>query len=217
MGRDVVRVMEELGHVHFAVAGHDRGARVGYRLALDHPGRVERLALSTSCRPSSLGADPRRRIPAPTGVLSPSPTRAETEIGRDPLPYFEGLHRQVDGRRHASTPSTRGRSTLPQSCNEPTRIHAFCEDYRAGAGADREADEADLAAGATSLARVHVIWGAFYLTRAAGDARTTLDVWRETFAPQATGTEVRAGHFVAEEDPEGTLDALQGFLGASAA
>jgi haloacetate dehalogenase len=219
MGRDVVRVMEELGHVHFAVAGHDRGARVAYRLALDHPGRVERLALLDIVPTARVWEQIRSgAIPgAHWAFLSQPEPQPEEEIGRDPLPYFEGLLAKWSNAGSLDPFDPRALHLYRQSCNEPTRIHAFCEDYRAGAGADREADEADLAAGRHIACPVHVIWGAFYLTRAAGDARTTLDVWRETFAPQATGTEVRAGHFVAEEDPEGTLDALQGFLGASAA
>src|SRR3712207_8360542 len=61
------------------------------------------------------------------------------------------------------------------SCNDPTRIHAFCEDYRAGATVDVAADEADLAAGKRIACPVHVIWGEFYLTRGADRKSTRLN------------------------------------------
>src|SRR6187200_1250764 len=93
MGRDVIRVMEKLGHVRFALAGHDRGARVAYRLALDEPGRVERLALLDILptfevwRRVAAGLQPA----AHWDFLARPEPLPETEIGRDPLPYFEGL------------------------------------------------------------------------------------------------------------------------------
>jgi haloacetate dehalogenase len=45
MAREIAEVMERLGFPRFSVAGHDRGGRTGYRLALDHPERIERLAV----------------------------------------------------------------------------------------------------------------------------------------------------------------------------
>ena len=86
MGRDVVAVMEALGHVRFAFAGHDRGARVGYRLALDHPGRLERLVAPR--HPADLprlGADARRRgagrpLGLPVGALSEARDRRSAAI-----------------------------------------------------------------------------------------------------------------------------------------
>jgi haloacetate dehalogenase len=99
MGRDVVSVMEQLGHVRFAVAGHDRGGRVAYRLALDEPGRVEKLALLDIIAT----AEAWRRIEAglqPAAhwdfLAQPAP-EPEEEIGRDPLPYFEGLMAKWSG------------------------------------------------------------------------------------------------------------------------
>ena len=96
MGRDVIQVMEALGHVHFAVVGHDRGARVGYRLALDHPGRVERLALLDILPTYHVWGQMRAgTIPeAHWGFLSQPYPKPEEEIGRDPIPYFEGLMRK---------------------------------------------------------------------------------------------------------------------------
>ena len=214
MGRDVVAVMEALGHVRFAVAGHDRGARVAYRLALDHPGRVERLAVLDILPTFVVWQQIRAgAIPAAHwGFLSEPHPAPENEIARDPLPYFEGLMKKWSGGGSLDVFDPRALQSYRQSCNEPSRIHAFCEDYRAGATVDVAHDEADLAAGKRIGCPTLVVWGEFYLTRSAGSAETPLDVWRRTFAPQATGTSVDSGHFVAEENPEATLAALQDFL-----
>ncbi len=211
MGRDVVAVMEALGHVRFAVVGHDRGARVGYRLALDEPGRVERLALLDILptfyvwRQIREGAVPARHW----GFLARPEPEPEQEIGRNPLPYFEGLLADWsrDGTLDAFDP--RALAAYCQSCNEPNRIHAFCEDYRAGATVDIEQDEADLSATRAITCPTLLVWSEFYLTRGA-DA--PLDVWRKTFAPGITGGKVASGHFVAEEASDATLALLRPFL-----
>ena len=215
MGRDVVTVMEQLGHVRFAVVGHDRGARVGYRLALDESGRVERLALLDILptfhvwRQIKTGAIPA----AHWGFLAQPYPQPEQEIGKDPLPYFDGLLAKWSGEGTLNAFDPRALASYRASCNEPNRIHAFCEDYRAGATLDVAADEADLQAGRTIPSSVLAPWGAFYLTRgSAAETETTLDVWRLTFAPDATGAQVSGGHFLAEEDPAGTLAALRLFL-----
>jgi haloacetate dehalogenase len=213
MGRDVVAVMEALGHVRFAVVGHDRGARVGYRLALDQPGRVERLALldilPTFAQWERIRAG-LTKAPHWEFLARPYP-EPETEIGRDPIPYFDGLLAgwTASGTLDASDP--RALADYRAGSNEPNRIHAFCEDYRAGATVDVAADEADLSAGRTIDCPTLVLTGDAYLTRG-GAKETALDVWRRTFAPDATGKTVHSGHFVAEEDPEGTLAALRSFL-----
>lgn len=215
MGRDVIAVMEALGHVRFAVAGHDRGARVAYRLALDHQGRVERLALLDILptvevwRQIRAGAFPG----AHWEFLSrPSPA-PETEIGRDPPPYFDGLLAKWSGSGSLAAFDPRALASYRASCNEPARIHAFCEDYRAGATLDLAADQADLEAGKTIPCPVFILWSAFYLTRGRQTGQdTALDVWRRTFAPAATGSQVDSGHFVAEEAAAATLAALSPFL-----
>lgn len=217
MGRDVIAVMEQLGHVHFAVAGHDRGARIGYRLALDHPGRVERLCLLDILPTVHVWAQMRSgKVPmAHWDYLSQPYPKPEEEIGRDPLPYFEGLLAKWSAAGDLSAFDPRALQAYRQSCNEPSRIHAFCEDYRAGATRDLEADEADLAAGKTIGCPTQLIWSDFYLVSGpAGQTQPPLDVWRETFAPGITGQGVSSGHFVAEEAPDATLEAMRAFLQA---
>ena len=94
--------------------------------------------------------------------------------------------------------------------NDPSRIHAMCEDYRAGATLDLAADEADLAARKTILCPTQILTGVSFLTRARGE--TPVEVWRRAFAPDAVGEAIDAGHFLAEENPAATLAALLGFL-----
>ncbi len=101
------------------------------------------------------------------------------------------------------------RTAYRESFNVPERIHAMCEDYRAGATIDRAADEADLKAGKHILCPTLILWGAFYLT---GKDTDPLAIWRGSLAPQAEGARTSGGHFVAEEDPAGTLAALEAFL-----
>ena len=219
MARDVVAVMEKLGHIRFAVAGHDRGARVAYRLALDEPGRVERLVLldifPTVVQWQRKAAGLTKA--AHWDFLARPYPEPETEIGKDPLVYCEGL---LAGWSKAGTLEAfdpRALAAYRQSCNEPSRIHAFCEDYRAGKTVDLAQDEADLAAGRTIVCPTFVLWSRSYLSGGeAGADENAVGIWRRTFAPRATGAAVDSGHFVAEENPAATLAAIEPFLGAPA-
>jgi haloacetate dehalogenase len=213
LAQESVEAMERLGHVRFAVVGHDRGARVGYRMALDTPGRVERLAL-LDIYPTHLQW---QRIEAGTiparhwaSQAEPAPI-PETEIGRDPLPYFDGLLANWTKAKSLDAFDRRALAAYRAGVNEPSRIHAFCEDYRAGATRDREQDVEDLAAGKRIDCPVLVLTGTSYLT--SGGEETALAGWRRTFAPGAVGEEVDSGHFLAEENAPATLAALQRFLG----
>ncbi len=212
MGRDVVTVMEALGHVRFALAGHDRGGRVAYRLALDEPGRVERLALLDILPTNEVwariaaGLQPAAHWDA---LARPEPV-PEQEIGRDPLPYFEGLLAQWSGSKSLAAFDPRALAAYRQSCNEPSRIHAFCEDYRAGKTIDPAADDADRAAGRRIDCPSFLVWSSGYLAK--DGVETPLATWRRTFAPDMDGVAVDSGHFVAEEQPDATLAALGGFL-----
>ena len=192
MGRDVVAAMEALGHVRFAVVGHDRGARVGYRLALDQPGRVERLALLDILPTFANWERISGRLPRPPlGVPRParSPSRRRRSAAT-PCPISRVSWR--GGRRAArSTPSTRarspptGRAGTSRAASTPSARIIGRGDGGCGGGrarprrrrADRLPD-ADL-------------WGDAYLS--GGGAETALDVWRRSFAPKARGGRVAAG------------------------
>ncbi len=216
LGREIVALMERLGHAHFAIAGHDRGARVGYRLALDQPSRVERLAVldivPTSIQWERIEADP--AINPHWRFLSQPAPEPERTIGRDPDAYFEELMRgwTKDGDLDAFAGGAL--DLYRQSWAVPERIHAMCEDYRAGgaAGPDRAADVADLAAGRTLEVPILVLSSRDFLDK--GKPEAALEAWRRTFAPKAEGASLAGGHFLAEENPTETLRALESFVPA---
>lgn len=212
MGEDVVAAMSHLGHQRFAVVGHDRGARVGYRLALDHPGRVTKLALLDILPTVHVWREMKAgRVPATHwGFLSQPEPGPETAIKADPTAYFEGLMAKWTKAGDMTAFAPAARQSYRESFSDPARIHALCEDYRAGATLDLAHDEADLAAGRTILCPTLLVWGDFYLT---GQGADPVAIWGQTFAPEATGAKVKGGHFVAEEDAGGTLVALDRFLG----
>jgi haloacetate dehalogenase len=210
LGRDVVAVMEHLGHVHFALIGHDRGARLGYRLALDEPGRVARLAL-LDILPTLVQWERIEASDKPShwrSLARPAPV-PEREIGQDPDGYFEGLLRDWSNAKSLDAFAPAALALYRQGWAVPERIHAMCEDYRAGATRDREADLTDLAAGRTITCPTLILAGDGYLDRS---AETPLTAWQRTFAPKATAVDLASGHFLAEENPAGTLDALRAFL-----
>ena len=212
MGEDVVAVMEALGHARFALAGHDRGARVGYRLALDHPGRLTHLALLDIVPTVSVW----RSIEAGSGEAPHWPFLAEPEpqpeqvIKADPRTYYEGLIKKWSGDQALASFDPRALQHYRAAWGDPSRIHAHCEDYRAGAAQDRAADEDDLQAGRTIACPAYLVASLDYLSHKA--AETPLDVWHGTFAPEMTGITVPSGHFVAEQAPDDVMRGLESFF-----
>jgi len=213
MGREVIEAMEALGHSRFSILSHDRGARIAYRMALDEPGRIDRLVLldivPTFVQWQRMAEDasvaPHWRF-----LAEPAP-QPENEILKDPIAYFDGLLALWSKTKDLSAFDPRALVHYRAGYNEPNRIHAFCEDYRAGATIDRRQDEADLAAGKRFSSPMLLVCGGSYL---AGGLASSLQAWQESFAAEVTGAEVDSGHFVAEEAPEEVLAAVVPFLKA---
>jgi haloacetate dehalogenase len=214
MAADVVKVMEELGHVRFAAVGHDRGARVAYRLALDHPGRVERLAvldiMPTLTMWESMDAKRAMQVYHWTFLAQPAPM-PERLIGADPVAWQDEKLASWSGTHTLDVFDPRALAHYHAFFNNPERIHALCEDYRAGATVDLALDQTDRDAGKTILCPTLAIWGASGIPAASS---SPLDAWRASFAPKIEGGAVESGHFVAEENPGATLDLLIPFLTA---
>ncbi len=210
MAEDVIEVMQSLGHLRFHIAGHDRGGRVAYRLALDHPERVERLAVldivPTAMQWRYMDAEAALRVYHWMFLAQPSPF-PETLIGHAPIYYLEHTLRSWSAPKTLEFIDPAALAHYQASFNEPTRIHASCEDYRAGATLDRSYDEADLAAGKKIDRPLLVLWGNRGLPGGA-----PLDIWRE-FAKDVSGEKIDSGHFLPEENPQATLAALVGFFG----
>ena len=212
MARDQVEVMTSLGFERFAVVGHDRGARVTHRMALDHPGRVARAAVLDIC--PTLDMYERTDMAFATGyfhwffLIQPHDF-PERLIAADPDYYLESK----TGGLALGTRTGMSEFFDPAALDEykrcfrdPAAIHASCEDYRAAATIDLDHDRADLdrKIGCPLL----VLWGAHGLV---GRLYDVLGLWRER-ASDATGRSIDCGHYLAEEAPADTLAALQAFL-----
>jgi haloacetate dehalogenase len=212
MANAMIEVMEALGHARFRLAGHDRGGRVAYRLALDHPGRLEKLAtldiVPTWSMWHRMDARLANRAWHWMFLALPAPF-PETMIGKDPLYFF-------DTRAAAGTKAKRLAAFDPRALahyraffNDPLRIHATCENYRAGRAADLAHDEADRAAGKKITCPMLAIWGG----QGGIPAETTgpLATWQE-WATNVRGFAIDCGHYLAEEAPEATAKALLEFF-----
>jgi haloacetate dehalogenase len=200
MASDMVEVMAALGHRTFFLAGHDRGGRVAYRLALDHSGAVRRLAL--------------------LDIVS---TRAVYEDGGTEMArryfhwYFLIQSRPLPERLIAGDPAFWLERFLPEGANlrEYLRtfgtaegIHATCEDYRAGFAVDLAHDRADVAVGRKIVCPTMILWGSRGVV---GSVYKPLETWKD-LAASPTGYAIECGHFIPEEKPDETIRALRKFF-----
>ena len=211
MGTDVIAAMEALGHTHFSLVGHDRGGRVGYRLALDHPGRIDKLAVLDIVPTFEMwkGMDAARAMQTYHWLFLAQPEpMPENLIGRAPVDYLEHTLASWTASKDLRSFDPRALSHYRASFNDPSRIHAACEDYRAGATIDHTYDATDEAAGHKIAAPVLALWGGAGIP---AQNANPLEVWRK-WANNVQGQAVEAGHFLAEENPEATLAALMAFL-----
>ena len=206
MARDMVSVMSALGFDRFFVAGHDRGARVGHRMALDHPDRVSRLAVIDIVPTHHLFAT------ADTAFggayyhwffLSQAPPLPETLIDGSAMFFLNTTLQRWSATPGAITPEARAEY---ERCFDTDTIHASCEDYRAAATIDLEHDEEDL--GRKVECPVLALWGEFGRM---GRLYDVMETWRAR-AADVRGAVLPCGHFVPEEVPEGTARELLAFF-----
>jgi haloacetate dehalogenase len=211
MARDIVAVMQSLGHERFSVLGHDRGARVAYRMAFDAPERVERLGIlevvPTGAMWRHYDAAMAMKSYHWTFLAQPGPL-PERMTGPDPVAYLEWTLASwaKAGTLDAFDPAAL--DAYRRFFSEPGRIHACCEDYRAGATIDRLLDDADFTAGRRIAAPLHFVWSSHGFPAQTGDP---LDLWR-AWAHEVTGEPIDAGHFAQEENPQGVVDAFMPFF-----
>jgi haloacetate dehalogenase len=132
----------------------------------------------------------------------------ETVIGHDPEHFF--LDAQFGGLLRTFGPEAV--ADYVRALHDPAVVHAICEDYRAGASCDRQADEEDRRAGRRITSPLQVLWGARGALPAWYDP---LEVWRG-WAEDVTGSAIDSGHFLVEEQPAATLAALRAFHPAGA-
>ena len=207
MAADQVELMTQLGFERFAVVGHDRGARVTHRLALDHPDRVERAVVMdiTPTRHMFRTAD--REFGAVYYhwfFLAQPSGHPERMIAADPE-YWLRYHLDAWSR----VPDAFDEDAVAEyvRCfSDPDAIRASCDDYRAGIGADLEQDDASF--GVKIACPLLVLWGGRGFVGAKYDV---LAVWRD-YASDVSGFALDCGHFLPEERPDETLAAVRNFL-----
>ena len=203
MARDAVTLMRELGHDRFAVVGHDRGSYVAYRTALDHPASVTALGVLDSVPIGEALARADSRFAATWWhwfFLGQTQKPAERVINADPGAWYRGDPEAMGAEAY---------SDFRAAVHDPAVVHAMCEDYRAGLGPDRAADDADREAGRRIGCPTLVLWSRRDdLPELYGDV---LEVWR-AWADDVRGGEIDSGHHMAEEAPEQLAGALRDFL-----
>ncbi len=205
--QDQVEVMEALGHTEFFLAGHDRGGRVGHRMALDHPERIWKLAV--------LDIVPTHKVFATVDMevargyfhwffLIQRHDLPERMIGADP----ESFMRYMMGRwgADAGAFTNDAMAEYVRCFSDPATIHASCEDYRAAASIDLEHDEQDM--DRKLQCPLLALWGEKGLVHRSYDV---LETWRER-AADVRGQALACGHFLPEEAPEETCRALVDFF-----
>lgn len=209
MAQDMVEVMAALGHWRFGLAGHDRGGRVAYRFALDHPDRVGRLA--TLDIVPTIEQFERMGMSGGMGsfhwffLAQPAPL-PETLIGSNADYFLAHMTRSWAGSPDCFHPAAMAEY---QRCfRNPDVIRATCEDYRAGATVDCELDAADRAAGRRITCPMLALWG----DGGRPHKRTAvLEIWRN-WATDVDGAGLPCGHFLPEEAPRETAERLAAFF-----
>jgi haloacetate dehalogenase len=213
MARDMVEVMEHLGFRRFSVAGHDRGGRVGYRLALDYPDRVERVAVLDILPTASVWerADARFALAYwPWSLLAQPEPFPERLIAAAPQAIIDNALDGWGSPSSAFPPEIR--AAYVEALRDPVHIHAICEEYRAAAGLDREHDEEDRKTGRRIRCPLLALWsGRGALSDWYSEAGGPLAIWRD-WSHDVHGHPVDAGHFFPEEIPTETAVALEGFF-----
>jgi haloacetate dehalogenase len=214
MARDMAELMTVLGHERFMVGSHDRGARVAHRLALDHPGRVSRLAVmdivptiehfERTDMSFALGyyhwfwfAQPH---PFPEELINAAPDKwfkAHTSRSGGPPSFFaaEAMQDYLDAARR------------------PDTIVGMCEDYRAAATIDLVHDRMSRAEGRRIACPMLALWGA---KGHIGGWYDPLALWREYCTAEVQGAAVESGHYLAEEAPGEVLDHFVRFFATTA-
>jgi haloacetate dehalogenase len=216
MATDMVQLMTHLEFSQFAVAGHDRGGRVAYRMSLDHPAAVERLAVLDIVPTADAWdrADARFAMGYwPWSLLAQPEPLPERLVAAAPQAVVDAA---LDG--WGSAPEAFDadvRAAYTAVLGNPEHVHAICEEYRAAVAVDREHDAADQAAGRRIGCPVLVLWAAdgpvdtWYAAEGG-----PLGLWR-AWADDLHGHAIAAGHFFPEERPALTAASLRRFFASA--
>ncbi len=209
MALDTIAVMQAHGFQRFAVLAHDRGARVAHRLAVDHPGSVERLMLLDIAPTLAMYEQTTEAFARAYWhwfCLIQPPPLPEALIETDPVRYL----RSVMGNRFAGLGAfdPAALAEYERCLALPGTAESICEDYRASAGIDLEHDRADRALGRQLEQPLRVLWGEHGTVARCFDV---LALWREC-ATSVTGATLPCGHYIAEEAPEMLVQQVLAFF-----
>lgn len=212
LAAECIELMKTLGHKRFAVVGHDRGGRVAYRMAFDHPAQITKL-VTLDIIPTGAMWEASSKTSALNGFhwgfLAQPDGFPEKLIGADPDYVLRTLLR-----KWARDIERIGEEAMAEYCRafrRPEVIAATCADYRAGATLDDELDRADIATGNKIACPLLAIWSERFVGQRQSSANDPLTVWRR-YARDVRGFAVPSGHFIPEEAPEAILPALIEFL-----
>jgi haloacetate dehalogenase len=202
MAMDQIALMGHFGFDEFSVVGHDRGGRCAYRMALDHPNRVRRLAVLDIIPTGE--AYWRTNMEFAMGYwhwffLSQPDDFNEKMINANPENYYFRKGREKF--------APEALADYLEAVHNPETIHAICEDYRAAATIDTRLDKADYGRKKISCPTL-VLWGR---QAELNEWYDVLGIWRD-WAEDVQGHAINSGHYLAEEAPEETYAALHAFL-----
>jgi haloacetate dehalogenase len=213
---DLVQAMAALGHERFAVCGHDRGGRIAYRMALDHPDRVSAVAVLDVVPTGEVWSRADAQLALlywHWGFLAQPAPLPERMIGADPGAFFDLHVRRLGLGQAAGRYPPEVMAAYRRQLDDPEVVEAICEDYRAGADVDREHDDADRQQQRRIACPLLALWSSRgALPRLYGDV---LDVWRP-WATDVRGFGVDASHFLAEDQPDVVAGHLAELLDSAA-
>jgi haloacetate dehalogenase len=208
IARDQVKVMKTLGYDEFSVVGHDRGGRCAYRMALDYPRVVTRVAVldivPTGEAFRRAGKDFSLQFWVWSFLAAPEPV-PEQLITQAPAVIVNHMLDSWSEVPNAFPPEVR--AEYVEKLSGPDTIHAICEEYRAAATLDYQQDEADRGKRRITCP-ILVLWSR---SGAVASLYQPLEVWR-AWADEVHGGPVSAGHFMPEEAPDETARHLISFL-----
>jgi haloacetate dehalogenase len=209
MAKDQVALMQQLGFTRFALVGHDRGARVAHRLAIDHQDSISKIALLDICPTlamyESTNMDFARAYWHWFFLIQPAPF-PEDLISADPVYYMNRLMNLRSAGVNPFHPAAF--AEYVRCAQDPETVRGMCEDYRAAADIDLEHDRADRREDKRLGMPLQVLWGAHGVV---GNQFKPLEEWRKV-ANDVRGSALPCGHYVPEEAPEALLEQLFAFL-----